>query len=147
MSLKDILCKWLLVLAVLPITACSEAPSQYMPRQEIYDSAFDPSHVELIVEVIDRFAEKQRLEIIMKDKEQAKFLSYGTPAFSIFLYSGDDPLFHISNVGVGTVISVSVSYYDRFKNGEVESMRDLLFEKLERAVDLDFVKVKFERSN
>jgi len=132
------------ILAMLMLLGCSEPPTEYLPKQDIYDSEFDSAKVEEAISLSRNFAKDHGLTVILKNLEQSEFLTNGDPAFTMFLYSENDPIFFISNTGFGKIITINVSYYGKFKEGQIENLRDLLIAEFESELNLHFKKVDFE---
>ena len=79
-------CRCILIIIFLILSACSKPPSEYLPRQDIYDSDFDQAKIDIVLDVLYSFAKNQKLRVFEKDRERMKILTQGTPAFSVFLY-------------------------------------------------------------
>lgn len=141
MSSIDMGCRCILITIFLILSACSKPPSEYLPQHDIYRSDFNQVEIDIVLEVLYSFAKEQKLRVIEKDRERMKILTQGTPAFSVFLYSENDPIFSVTNFGVGEILSLNARYYKRFEEGKIEQMRDVLLSRLEKGATLDFKKI------
>jgi hypothetical protein len=134
-------CSCLLIIVFLLLSACNNPPSEYLPENDIYRSDFNQAEIDIVLDALYSFAKNHNLKVIEKDREQMQVLTQGTPAFSVFLYSENDPIFSVTNFGVGKIVSINARYYSRFEEGEIEQLRDMLLSRLENEATLDFKKV------
>jgi hypothetical protein len=119
----------LCIFGALFIVSCY---TEYRPFDRHQRGAFDPANADTAVELVEDFAKKHSLGLEQKDREQMSFLTEDLPAFFSFLYlePSRDSVITVSNVGVGTVLDITLIHGDNAdKKNEValfEALLDLL---------------------
>lgn len=95
---------------MLLLSGCSSA--QEAPTT-VYKGPFEASKVDAADAAVGDVAKKWNLRVFRKDRKHMRRLTDDKEAFFVALYFDKDPVVVVTNVGVATVLSVTISNYGR----------------------------------
>lgn len=124
-------------ICVVCVCSCADDNNPYL----IYESEFGTEKISKVENVIKDLAQRRNLRVFEKNRENMKYLSRGEDAFFIALYFKNDPILVVTNVGVGKLITLSVSDYGKMPRKELELLTLELVSILKNEVNISFEKV------
>jgi hypothetical protein len=116
------------------ISSCGEHRKNFLE----YRADFNPAQIEVAEKVIVKFANKNRLRVFNKDKNEMEILSGEKKAFYIALYFEGDPILSVTNVGAAVQLSLSSVDYGNMTESELTAITIALVEILQQELDINF---------
>jgi len=135
--MKKILAIILSLMLIAFVLALALGESSKVTPHTMYRADFLSSSISDVEKCIDTIAKENGLRIFRKDRQQMSTLTNGQPAFFTALYYQDDPVMTVTNVAVGTILSISISDYGKIPISELELILSDFTSMLEQAKTVD----------
>lgn len=134
--------KILLLITVFFVFSCDHG-SSYEAPQFYFEGKFSPSLVDNLDSYLKNLSRERGFRVFEKDRREMKVLTQGQDAFYISLYkeSSDKPVLWISNVGVGTVLSLGLFSRENFSPIESKKLADELVFYLKEEMNVQMLPV------
>jgi hypothetical protein len=116
--------KLALIFVVFFVISCGE--SSYHEPDFYYEGKFDSSLVNQLEEYMKDLADERNLVVFEKDRGQMSALTQNEEALFISLHvaSIDEPLLWVSNVGVGTVLTLGFLSNENFSYDNTKALSE-----------------------
>lgn len=126
----------LILVIVCGCVDAQEAPTSVdrIEPAAVYKGEFDHSKIGAVESIVDEVAQRWRLRIFRKNREHMKHLTQGRDAFFVALYFENDAVLALTNVGVGTVLTMITTDHGKMPlhelNGVASDIVDMLRTRL-----------------
>lgn len=119
------------IAVIIALTASILGCSNTGTLVELFRAPFDPLRSAEIELVSNDLALELGLSPVNKDRAQMSSLTHGTPAFFVFMKKGDDAVVTVSNVGDGTVLTMTVNDFGTMPKEDLQRIANTVRSKLE----------------
>ncbi len=121
-------------LMLLGATACGE-DNNVEPVMS-YQANFYPEKVACVESVAKSLANDWKLEVYEKDRKQMNLLTQGQDAFFIALYFQGDAILDISNVGMGSTLTMGVFDFGKLSLDKLHRLANEMIKGINQQCDI-----------
>ena len=127
------------------VISCSE--EDYVKPTQQYQADFNTDNIDSIEEYIKSIAKRWNLRVFEKSHNEMKLLTQGQDAFYIALYLNENAVLDISNVGVGTILTLETFDHGDLPPEKLSGLTDEIVQGLEQQIGIQLNKIESTKIN